>query len=163
MTLVVITTDDGRQGFGEGKAAVGSAGACASIVTCVERELAPDLIGLDARYINEIWERMYNGTRSHYARTRGRAFPVLGNRGIHIAAMSAIDMALWDLLGKSLNTPVVTLLGGAVRPKMEAYASGGWEDAAGIGAQLQGYCDKGFRSSLAVARRGDGRNGQQQH
>lgn len=146
MALVVITTEDGRQGFGEGKAAVGSSGACSSIVTCVEKELSPGLIGLDARNINEIWERMYNGTRDHYAIARGRVFPVLGNRGIHIAAMSGIDMALWDLLGKSLNAPIVTLLGGAVRPDMEAYASGGWENAENIGAQLQGYCNKGFKA-----------------
>ncbi len=146
MTLVVVTTEEGLQGFGEGKAAVGSSGACSSIVTCVEKELAPGLIGLDARNINEIWERMYNGTRDHYAMARGRVFPVLGNRGIHVAAMSGVDMALWDLLGKSLEVPVVRLLGGAVRPEMEAYASGGWESADRIGAQLRSYCDKGFRA-----------------
>ena len=146
MTLVVVTADNGLQGFGEGKAAVGSSGACSSIVTCVEKELAPGLIGLDARGINEIWERMYNGTRDHYAMSRGRVFPVLGNRGIHVAAMSGIDMALWDLLGKSMSAPVLQLLGGAVLPSMEAYASGGWESAGRIGAQLQGYCEKGFRA-----------------
>ncbi|MBC6994076.1 mandelate racemase/muconate lactonizing enzyme family protein [Neolewinella lacunae] len=146
MTLVVVTLDDGRQGFGEAKAAVGSSGVCASIVTCVERELAPQLIGLDARNIGEIWERMYNGTRDHYALDRGRVFPILGNRGIHVAAMSGVDMALWDLLGKSLNVPVVQLLGGALRPTMEVYASGGWQNVEGIGEQLLGYTAKGFRS-----------------
>ncbi len=55
MTLVVITTEDGRQGFGEAKAAVGSSGVCASIVTCVENELKPILMGQDARNINELW------------------------------------------------------------------------------------------------------------
>lgn len=146
MTLVVVTLEDGRQGFGEGKAAVGSSGACSSIVTCVEKELAPSLTGMDARNINEIWERMYNGTRDHYALKRGRVFPILGNRGIHIAAMSGVDMALWDLLGKDLEVPVVQLLGGAMRPQMEAYASGGWQNAEGIGEQLRGYTEKGFRS-----------------
>ena len=146
MTLVVVTTEDGLQGFGEGKAAVGSSGACSSIVTCIDKELAPGLIGLDARNINEIWERMYNGTRDHYALDRGRVFPVLANRGIHVAAMSGIDMALWDLLGKHLDTPVVQLLGGAARPDMEAYASGGWENAERIGEQLLGYCSKGFKA-----------------
>lgn len=146
MTLVVVTTEDGRQGFGEGKAAVGSSGSCSSIVTCVEKELAPMLVGRDARNINELWERMYNGTRDHYAIKRGRVFPVLGNRGIHVAAMSGVDMALWDLLGKDLNVPVVQLLGGALRPRMEAYASGGWADADNIGEQLLGYCSKGFKA-----------------
>ena len=52
MTLVVVTTEDGRQGFGEGKAAVGSSGSCSSIVTCVEKELAPMLVARVVRNIN---------------------------------------------------------------------------------------------------------------
>lgn len=146
MTLVVVTTEDGLQGFGEAKAAVGSSGVCASIVTCVENELAPMLIGQDARNINELWERMYNGSRDHYALKRGRTFPILGNRGLTISAMSGVDMALWDLLGKSMGVPVVQLLGGAMRDKMEAYASGGWASATAIGEQLLGYTAKGFNA-----------------
>jgi L-alanine-DL-glutamate epimerase-like enolase superfamily enzyme len=87
---------------------------------------------------------MYNGTRDHYALARGRAFPILGRRGLTISAISGVDMALWDLLGKSLNTPVVQLLGGALRDQMPAYASGGWADVKNIGAQLQSYVDRGF-------------------
>lgn len=146
MTLVVITTEDGRQGFGEAKAAVGSSGVCAAIVTCVEQELRPILIGQDARRIHELWERMYNGVRDHYAIQRGRVFPILGNRGLTISAISGVDMALWDLLGKSLHVPVVQLLGGAIRPQMPTYASGGWADAAGIGEQLTSYTAKGFQA-----------------
>lgn len=146
MTLVVVTTEDGLQGFGEAKAAVGSSGVCASIVTCIENELRPILIGQDARNINELWERMYNGVRDHYAIKRGRVFPILGNRGLTVSAISGVDMALWDLLGKSLNVPVVQLLGGAVRPQMETYASGGWAGVDAIGDQLQGYVDKGFKA-----------------
>lgn len=146
MTLVVVTTEDGRVGCGEAKAAVGSSGVCASIVTCVEKELGPQIIGQDPRKINELWERMYNGSRDHYALARGRTFPILGNRGLTIAAMSGIDMALWDLLGQQLEVPVVDLLGGAMRPEMPAYASGGWADEEAIGAQLQSYVDRGFRA-----------------
>lgn len=146
MTLVVVTADNGLQGFGEAKAAVGSSGVCASIVTCVEQELRPILMQRDPRHINELWERMYNGVRDHYALQRGRVFPILGNRGLTIAAISGVDMALWDLLGKSLQVPVVQLLGGSMRPAMEAYASGGWADANGIGEQLAGYTEKGFRA-----------------
>ena len=146
MTLVVVTTEDGLQGFGEAKAAVGSSGVCASIVTCVENELKPILLGQDARRISELWERMYNGVRDHYALKRGRVFPTLGNRGLTISAISGVDMALWDLLGKSLGVPVVQLLGGAMRPEMEVYASGGWADADGIGEQLKGYTEKGFQA-----------------
>lgn len=146
MTLVVITTDNGLQGFGEAKAAVGSSGVCASIVACIENELKPILIGQDAGQISKLWEQMYNGTRDHYALKRGRTFPILGNRGLTISALSGIDMALWDLKGKALGVPVVDLLGGAMRDKMEAYASGGWADADSIGEQLLGYTSKGFKA-----------------
>lgn len=145
-TLVTITTDEGLQGFGEAKAAVGSAGVCAAIVTCVRHELKPILVGQDARQISRLWECMYNGTRDHYALARGRAFPILGRRGLTISAMSGVDMALWDLLGKSLNTPVVQLLGGATRERMPAYASGGWADVEKIGDQVKGYVARGFNA-----------------
>lgn len=145
MTLVVVTTDSGLQGFGEAKAAVGSSGVCASIVTCVEKELKPLLVGKDARHISRIWEHVYNGTRDHYALSRGRKFPILGRRGLTISAMSGVDTALWDLKGKALGVPVVELLGGACRDTMEAYASGGWAGADKIGEQLNSYIEKGFK------------------
>jgi D-galactarolactone cycloisomerase len=145
MTLVVVTTDSGLQGFGEAKAAVGSSGVCASIVTCVEKELKPLLVGKDARHISRIWEHVYNGTRDHYALSRGRKFPILGRRGLTISAMSGVDTALWDLKGKALGVPVVELLGGACRDTMEAYASGGWAGAEKIGEQLNSYIEKGFK------------------
>jgi len=145
MTLVGVTTDSGLQGFGEAKAAVGSSGVCASIVTCVEKELKPLLLGKDARHISRIWEHVYNGPRDHYALSRGRKFPILGRRGVTISALSGIDTALWDLKGKALGVPVLDLLGGACREEMEAYASGGWAGAAQIGDQLNSYIAKGFR------------------
>jgi len=146
MTLVRVTTEDGLIGHGEAKAAVGSAGVCAALVTCVEQELRPLLIGRDARQIARLWEELYNGSRAHYALGRGRAFPVLGRRGLTISAISGIDMALWDLLGQSLGVPVAQLLGGACRDSMPAYASGGWADVARIGAQLKSYVERGFRA-----------------
>ena len=144
MTLVVVTTDTGLQGFGEAKAAVGSSGSCASIVSCIENELKPQLVGKDARNISRIWEHVYNGTRDHYSLSRGRKFPILGRRGLTISAMSGIDTALWDIKGKALGAPVVELLGGSCRDKMPAYASGGWAKADAIGEQLLGYTKKGF-------------------
>lgn len=144
MTLVVVTTDSGLQGFGEAKAAVGSSGSCASIVSCIENEIRPQLLGKDARQITRIWEHIYNGTRDHYALSRGRKFPILGRRGLTISAMSGIDTALWDLKGKALGVPVVELLGGSCRKKMPTYASGGWAKADDIGEQLLGYTSKGF-------------------
>lgn len=145
MTLVVVTTENGLQGFGEAKAAVGSSGVCASIVSCIENEIKPILIGQDARNISRIWEIVYNGSRDHYALSRGRKFPILGRRGLTISAMSGVDTALWDLKGKALGVPVVELLGGACRDNMECYASGGWAGADKIGEQLNGYISKGFK------------------
>lgn len=144
MALVRVTTDDGRVGYGEAKASVGSAGVCAALVSCVEHELRPHLIGQDARQITRLWETMYSGPRGHYALAQGRVFPVLGRRGLTISAISGVDMALWDVLGQSLHVPVVQLLGGACRDRMPAYASGGWADEAGIGPQLLGYTARGF-------------------
>lgn len=144
MTLVVVTTDSGLQGFGEAKAAVGSSGSCASIVSCVENELKPLLVGQDARHISRIWEMVYNGTRDHYALDRGRKFPILGRRGLTISALSGVDTALWDLKGKALGVPVVELLGGACRDSMPAYASGGWAGTDKIGEQLLSYTARGF-------------------
>ena len=70
--------------------------------------------------------RCTTAPRGHYALSRGRTFPVLGRRGLNVAAMSGVDMALWDLLGKSLGAPVVDLWGGPCRADMPLYASGGW-------------------------------------
>jgi D-galactarolactone cycloisomerase len=145
MTLVVVTTDTGLQGFGEAKAAVGSSGVCASIVSCIENEIKPALVGQDVNNITKIWEMVYNGTRDHYALSLGRKFPILGRRGLTISALSGVDTALWDLKGKILNTPTVNLLGGACREKMEAYASGGWAGAEAIGEQLLSYTARGFK------------------
>jgi L-alanine-DL-glutamate epimerase-like enolase superfamily enzyme len=90
---------------------------------------------------------MYNGSRAHYALSRGRVFPILGRRGLTICAMSGIDMALWDLLGQSLGQPVWRLLGGKCHARLPAYASGGWADDKNIGEQLSGYVEQGgFRA-----------------
>ncbi len=145
MTLIVVTTESGLQGFGEAKAAVGSSGSCASIVSCIEHEIKPQLIGKDAREITRIWEHVYNGTREHYALSRGRKFPILGRRGLTISALSGVDTALWDLKGKALGVPVTQLLGGSCREKMQTYASGGWANVDQIGAQLASYVTKGFQ------------------
>ena len=144
MALVRIEVASGLVGWGESKAAVGSAGTCAALVSCITEELRPQLVDQDARRITRLWEEMYSGTRGHYALSRGRTFPALGRRGLNIAAMSGVDMALWDLLGKSLGAPVVDLWGGSCRADMPLYASGGWADSAGIGAELNGYVSRGF-------------------
>jgi D-galactarolactone cycloisomerase len=143
ITLVEVETEEGLIGYGESKGAVGSTANNGAVVASVERELRPLLIGEDARQINRLWELMYNGTRAHFALERGRGFPILGRRGVTVSAMSGIDMALWDLLGKSLGVPIYQLLGGRCRDSLPAYASGGWADEDRIAAQLQSYIDRG--------------------
>jgi D-galactarolactone cycloisomerase len=144
MALVRVEADDGAVGWGEAKAAVGSAGSCATLVACIDDELAPSMIGLDPRRIVAAAELLYNGPRAGYAASRGRGFPILGRRGLTVAAMSGIDMALWDLLGRSLGVAVVGLWGGPCRDDMPLYASGGWADASGIGDELGRYVAAGF-------------------
>ena len=145
-TIVRIDTDDGRVGWGEAKSAVGSAANCAAVQACIEQELAAIVIGRDPGRIRELWERMYCGVRGELALARGRSMPDLGRRGVRICAMSGVDMALWDLLGKSLEVPIVQLLGGVCHDALPAYASGGWACAAEIGAELGGYVAAGFNA-----------------
>jgi L-alanine-DL-glutamate epimerase-like enolase superfamily enzyme len=155
--LVRVETEGGLVGFGEAKAAVGSAGTNAALVTCVEQELGPLLIGEDARDISRLWDVMYNGSRAHFAIDRGHVFPILGRRGLTIGALAGIDMALWDLLGKSLGQPVWRLLGGRRHTRMPAYASGGWAPADGIVAELQRFVDRGdFKAVKMRVGAGDG-------
>jgi L-alanine-DL-glutamate epimerase-like enolase superfamily enzyme len=141
--LVRIETQCGLVGYGEAKEEVGSEGNSHALVALINQKFAPLLTGEDPRDINRLWEVMYNGPRDHYALARGHVFPILGRRGVTVSAISGVDMALWDLLGKHLNAPVWRLLGGRKASRMPAYASGGWADVAGIGKQLLGYVERG--------------------
>jgi L-alanine-DL-glutamate epimerase-like enolase superfamily enzyme len=144
--LVEIDTDAGLTGLGEAKVGVGNLGNYAALVTLIHAELAPLLIGRDPRDVTALWETIYNGTRAHYVGAHGRTFPVVGRRGITISALSGIDIALWDLLGKALGQPVWRLLGGRLRERISAYASGGWAPVGGVGKQLRQYVDRGHRA-----------------
>ena len=144
--LVEIDTDGGLVGLGEAKIAVGNLGNYAALVTLIREEIAPLLIGRDPRDVAAIWELLYNGTRAHYALREGRSFPTVGRRGITMSAISGVDIACWDLLGKSLGQPVWRLLGGQVRARVPAYASGGWAPVGGIGKQLMQYVERGHRA-----------------
>ena len=156
-TLVRVETDDGIVGHGEARAAVGSASTNAALNACIEQELAPLIVGEDPRRISRLWDVMYNGSRAHHALARGHVFPALGRRGLTLCAISGIDMALWDILGKSLGVPVHQLLGGKRHDRMPAYASGGWAPADRIAEELQGFLDRGgFRAVKMRVGAGDG-------
>ena len=148
--LVQVHTDAGITGVGEAKVSAGSPGDYHGVVAIINSEFGPALVGEDPRNISRIWEQLYSGTRGHYAIARGHVFPALGRRGTSISAISGIDIALWDILGKSLGTPVWQLLGGRKAERMPAYASGGWADAAHIGEQLKGYITRGEFSAVKM-------------
>ena len=156
-TLVRIETECGIVGHGEAKSAVGSNSVNLALCTLIEKELGPQLIGQDPRDISRLWDVMYNGTRAHFALDRGHVFPALGRRGLTISGIAGIDLALWDILGKSLNAPIWRLLGGRRHERMPAYASGGWAPAEGIAAELQRFIDVGdFKAVKMRVGSGDG-------
>lgn len=102
-SFLKIHTDEGITGIGE---------AClegrARVVEMAIKDFEYLLLGQDPRNIEHLWNLMYRGT--FY---RGGA--------ILCSAISGIDQALWDILGKSANMPVYKLLGGAVRDKIRVY------------------------------------------
>ena len=145
--VVKIETAEGLVGWGEAKAGVGSAASAHGLAAIVNQDLAPLLVGQDPRDVGRLWEVMYNTPREGYALDRGHVLPQLGRRGLSISAIAGVDLALWDILGKSLGAPVWRLLGGRRAERMPAYASGGWADEARIGEQLAGYVAQGgFRA-----------------
>src|SRR4029077_18297725 len=103
--LVEIVGEDGNSGWGE---AFGPARLTAPIVEFYKKLL----IGADALATEAIWEALYNRLRDH------------GQKGLAIEALSAVDIALWDLKARHLGLPVHRLLGGPLRTRVEAYATG---------------------------------------
>lgn len=148
--ILRIETDDGLVGWGEGKNAAGSAGSYGALVHMLNHEIGPQLVGRDPADIAVIWEMLYNGVRHETAAREGHAMPQLARRGITVAAISAVDIALWDILGKSLGQPVWRLIGGRKHHRMPAYASGGWAPADKIGEQLKSYIEQGGFKALKM-------------
>ena len=105
--FVQIDTDEGITGWGEITNYPGSVGNRA--IQKYVMELKDFLIGWDPTKIEEIWTRTF------------RLFTYTGTRGATTAAISGIDIALWDIFGKSVNLPIYQLLGGSVRDKIPLY------------------------------------------
>ena len=142
--LVEVVTDEGLIGLGE---AAHFGGPMASTAQVIEHELKPYLIGENPNDIERLWERMH---RRAYKHARG---------GIVIAAISGIDIALWDLRGKMANMPVWRLLGG-YRKRVPAYATGGfYAEGKGVRelvSEMESYVKAGFRAvKMKVGRNSD--------
>lgn len=100
---VRVETDSGQAGLGE------TAGEAAAVAPLIHSMLAPFVIGADPRRIEFIWQHCF------------RAINYRGSGGAELRALSALDMALWDLLGRVTGEPVHTLLGGACREQVPVY------------------------------------------
>lgn len=134
--FVEIQTDEGISGIGP--CSFGSAsldlGAVASLV---DNTLAPMLVGEDPHRIQYLWDKIYYGA----------IVRVHGHRGIGVALLSGVDIALWDLKGKAFGAPIYQLLGGAVHDPVSAYASSiYWSPPEEAAAQARAFLDDGFRA-----------------
>src|SRR4030081_3410249 len=124
-----ITTDEGIYGLGDATLN-GRELAVASYLT---DHVLPLLIGRDARKIEDTWQYLYKGA---YWR-RG---PVT------MASVSAVDTALWDIKGKSLNVPVYQLLGGASRGPVMVYGHANGKDIDATVAAVAEYAKLGYKA-----------------
>ncbi len=106
--VVVIETDLGVTGWGYG----GGGKAALPIINGHFRELLLDRTIDDVAAIQRIWDELYSASLPY------------GRKGVAIMALSGVDLALWDLLGKAQGMPVYTLLGGKQKERVRAYATG---------------------------------------
>jgi D-galactarolactone cycloisomerase len=134
--LCVVSTDSGLTGVGEAFYYNGPTNVVTAVIHGV---FAPLLAGQDPLDTSVLWDRCYNATRDQ------------GQKGVTVCALSAIDIALWDIKGKALGLPVHKLLGGAYRTKVRAYATGLYEPQGSANVvealveEALGYKSQGFR------------------
>lgn len=126
--IVEIETNSGIIG-------IGTSGTCNSgIKKIIDDHFAPLIMGEDPFKVELIWSKLY--------RSSGR----FGRRGVAISAISGIDIALWDIMGKALNVPVYELLGGKTRDEIQVYASRLYalKDLDALAEEARGYVKEGF-------------------
>src|SRR3989441_597677 len=124
-----VFTDNGLVGIGNA--------ALAPLVTkqVIDLYLKPLLIGQDPWDIERLWQHMYRKTMA------------FGRKGIGMVAISAVDIALWDLLGKSAKQPVYRLLGGRTKARIPVYASRLYSVELGeLAAEAKGYKAEGYQA-----------------
>ena len=104
--LVKVFTDEGITGYGE---AVPFTHGAVSVF--IEQQLKPMLVGQNPMHVEKLWDTIYRQRFGH------------GIKGIAIYALSAVEIALWDIIGKARNLPIYEMIGGLCRDKIKAYAS----------------------------------------
>lgn len=126
--LVRVTTDDGLTGIG----AIGLGSQ--AMADAVEMLLAPLVIGKNPFDVELMWELMYRSTIN------------IGRKGLILEAISGIDIAIWDILGKATGQPVYNLLGGRTRERIRAYASFLYadRDLERLARMARGYVSAGY-------------------
>ena len=127
--VVEISTDDGLVGIGNA--------ALAPQVTkqTIDLYLKPLLMGQNPWDIEFLWQSMYRKTIA------------FGRKGIGMVAISAVDIALWDLLGKSAKQPVYRLLGGRTKPRIPVYASRLYAtESRELAAEATRYKNEGYKA-----------------
>lgn len=104
-----------------------------AIHSVIVNELEPLLIGENPLFAEKLWQKMWQ--RTHY----------YGRKGIAILAMAAIDIALWDIIGKRANKPLYELLG-PFSHSVSVYASGGWMayTVKELVKEMAGYAEQGY-------------------
>lgn len=128
-TVVEVETDEGIIGLGN----VALAPRIAKQI--IDLYLAPLVIGHDPFDYEYLWQRMYRSTLAW------------GRKGIGMAALSAIDIAIWDIMGKATGKPVFKLLGGRTKEKIPCYASKLYRvDLDEMQREAQSYMDRGFKA-----------------
>ena len=128
-TLVRVDTDEGISGIGS------ASGNGELIEVIVAKVIKPLLVGMDPTEIDAIWDRGY---------VRG-GHKEFGTRGIGVVALSGVDIALWDILGKARGVPLYQLLGGKCRDKVPVYATALYpEEPAKVARRARGFADQGF-------------------
>jgi len=127
--VVEIFTNDGHVG-------IGNAALSPQITKqVIDLYLKPLLVGADPWDSEFLWQHMYRKTMA------------FGRKGIGMAAISAVDIALWDILGKSAKQPVYRLLGGKTKSRIPVYASRLYSiELSELAAEAKRYKDEGYKA-----------------
>jgi L-rhamnonate dehydratase len=130
LVVVEVVTDEGLVGLGT---AGGFTGAPQYVI---DHHLAPLVVGADPFDVELLWWRNYQATLR------------FGREGATLAAIAALDIACWDLMGKALGQPVYRLLGGRTKERIPAYASRLYaqDDLEALAEEARGYVRQGFRA-----------------